>query len=208
MEKKLIIFDCYGTLLNHPEGKAYSTLFSAIGLNLKEHYKTIMTKKENDWSQFVDFNKVTKETYNMAIRNFKIDVEREAYNVKPYIENTQELLKELREKYTVAILSNLAVEYTSPITNHLSSFVDKVFYSYEIEEMKPNANSFIIVKQWYVENYGDIENRHIMVVDDSFKNIHMANSINMIGISINNGNINSPNSIKSFFEWTLNTQIY
>lgn len=207
MEKKLIIFDCYGTLLTKPKGNAYKKLFNSIGLNLKEHYKSIITKKENDWSLFVNFDKVSKDCYKNAIENFNNDITIEVDNVKPYIEKIELLLKELSKKHTVVILSNLSSEYTSPIVKYLSSFVDKVFYSYDIEEMKPNKNSFLIVKQWYIDNYGDIENKNIMVVDDSLKNINIANSIDMVGINIKNGNINAPNSVKSFFEWKLDTQI-
>lgn len=207
MVKKLIIFDCYGTLLTKPKGEAYKKLFNTIGLKMKNHYKSIITKKDNDWSVFVDFDKITKETYDTAIRDFEIDIENENSDIKPYLENMQEYLTVLREQYTVVILSNLSDGYAKPITDHLASYVDKVFYSYDIEEMKPNPNSFLIVKKWFVENFGEIDHRHILVIDDSAKNIQSANSINMLGINVNNGNLNSPQSIKSFFEWTLHMEI-
>ncbi len=203
MNKKLIIFDCYGTLLTHSDITPYPTFLNSVGLNLKDFYSYIMTNKNINWESFVDKEKYSELYFELRYSTFKQNVYTDIKLIQPYLEDVAEKLNELRKNHVVVILSNLSEEYHYPISKYLENSVDKVFLSFETGLIKPNPDSFNNVKKWYTENFGEIDNNNIIVVDDSSKNIEQVISMGMVGIHVNNGNIDSPNSIKSFFEWII-----
>jgi FMN phosphatase YigB (HAD superfamily) len=203
MNKKLIIFDCYGTLLTHSDITPYPTFLNSVGLNLKDFYSKIMTTKNINWKDFIDKEKYSDLQFELSYSIFKQNVYTDVQLIKPYLDDLTEKLNSLKENYVVVILSNLSEEYHYPISKYLEDSVDKVFLSFETGLIKPNPASFNNVKEWYKDNFGEIDNNNIIVVDDSSKNIEQVISMGMIGIHVNNGNIDAPNSIKSFFEWIL-----
>ena len=203
MEKKLIIFDCYGTLLTNSNGKAYSKFLQDNQLDIKNYYNLIMTTETIDWKNEVDFDKITEDNYLNSIETFNKNIAEDIKSIKPYLENLTHYLDKIRETHVVVILSNLSKEYSLPINNFISNHVDKVFLSYDIGHKKPTPEAFSFVKNWYKEKYGIIEDKNIIVVDDSHNNIKYIKTTDMVGIHINNGNIESPHSIKAFFDWIL-----
>lgn len=203
MYKKLIIFDCYGTLLTKSNGLAYSKFLQDNELNIKDYYDYIMTNKDIDWKEHIDFNKITIQSYENSLKEFNINIYNDIKQIKPCFDNLTDYIDKIRENYVVVVLSNLTEEYSAPIEKQLSNHFDKIFLSYDIGFKKPTPEAFKIVKEWYINNYCHIEDKDIIVVDDSYKNIKYINKTEMNGIHINNGNINSPHSIKAFFDWIL-----
>jgi FMN phosphatase YigB (HAD superfamily) len=203
MDKKLIILDCYGTLLTNSNGKAYSIFLQENQLSMKDYYDLIMTTETIDWKKEVDFDKITESSYLKSTENFCANILEDISSIKPYLENMSEYLAKLREHHVVVVLSNLSKEYSSPINTFISNNVDKVFLSYEIGHKKPTPEAFYFVKDWYKENYGNIEDKNIIVADDSHNNIKYIRTTGMVGIHVSNGNIDSPYSIKAFFDWIL-----
>lgn len=203
MNKKLIIFDCYGTLLTHSDITPYPTFLNSVGLSLKDFYAKIMTTKNINWIDLIDKEKYSDLHFELRYATFKQNIYTDVQLIQPYLEDISEKLNSLRENYVVVILSNLSEEYQPPISKYLENSVDKVFLSFETGLIKPNPISFNNVKKWYEDNFGQIDNNNIIVVDDSSKNIEQVISMGMIGIHVNNGNIDAPNSIKSFFDWIL-----
>jgi len=203
MNKKLIIFDCYGTLLTHSDINPYPTFLNSVGLSLKDFYSKIMTSKNINWKDLIDKEKYSDLQFELSYSTFKQNIYTDVQLIKPYLDDLSEKLNSLRENYVVTILSNLSEEYQYPISKYLESSVDKVFLSFETGLIKPNPISFNNVKKWYEDNFGQIDNNNIIVVDDSSKNIEQVISMGMVGIHVNNGNIDAPNSIKSFFDWIL-----
>lgn len=206
MEKKLIIFDCFGTLLKLESFKPYAIFLESIGLNIKDHYKRLMTEKNIDWYSFVDTNMITMETYQKAKEAFDYMLYADNLSVKSYLPDIQERLSKLRETHVVTLLSNLGQGYEYSIEELITPYIDKCFYSFEIGLMKPNVESYNFVKEWYVSNYGDIDNKDICLVDDKSKNIESAKSIGMQGIIVNNAHMDSHFSIQAVFE--LKTKVY
>lgn len=201
MEKKLIIFDCFGTLLTKSNGKSYQKFLEENEISVTNEY--IMTNKNINWNDFVDFDKITEQSFNSSLDELNKNIKDDISNIFPCFEGLTDCLDLLKQKYVVVILSNLAQDYFNPIEKLLSNHVDNIFLSYEIGFVKPNPESFQTVKNWYEENYCQIEDKNIMVIDDSHKNIRYISNTEMTGIHISNGNIDSPNSIKSFFNWIL-----
>lgn len=198
MKKKLIIFDCYGTLLTSTISNPHGKFISSLGLNPKDYRRKIMTEKNIDWRGLISIDiedAVVSEKFDVMQLELKLELN----NIMPYLKDIGAKLDELRQDYTVVVLSNLSEEYAAPIEKYLTKHVDHCFYSFEIGKSKPDQESFEHVIKWYEDNFGAIKPVEILVVDDSSQNISKCKFMGCHTFLVNNKFSESPFSIKSFF---------
>lgn len=200
MRKKLIIFDCYGTLLYGPKSNPHTKFLTNIGLEPRSLREKLMTEKSVDWVVLKPENVLQKD-FNEHKELLDLELRIEMKNILPILDDLPEKLSKLREKYTVVILSNLSEEYAAPIEEYLAPYVDKCFYSFEIGKVKPRLESFQHVIDWYEKEIGEIHPMEIILVDDHSQNINKIKFIGSQGVLVNNAHIESPCSIKAFFNW-------
>jgi FMN phosphatase YigB (HAD superfamily) len=200
MKKKLIIFDCYGTLLHGPKSNPHTKFLANIGLEPKALREKLMTEKSVDWSTIRPITMLQKD-FDKHKKDLDLELKIEMNNIFPILDDLPEKLTKLREKYTVVILSNLSEEYAEPIEQYLAPYVDKCFYSFEIGKVKPRLEAFQHVIDWYEQEIGEIHPMEVMLVDDHSQNINKIKFIGSQGILVNNAHIESPCSIKAFFSW-------
>ncbi len=200
MNKKLIIFDCYGTLLTSPKTNPHAKFISNIGADPKTAREKLLTEKSVSWNEIIpssfDFMELDK---HLNILNLEIQLEMN--NIFPYLDDISSRLDNLREHYKVVILSNLSSEYSKPIEKYLINHVDHCFYSFEIGKIKPRMDSFEHVIDWYKNKYEDISPMEVILVDDHSQNVNKVNFMGGKGFLVNNSSIESTMSIKGFFNW-------
>jgi HAD superfamily hydrolase (TIGR01509 family) len=195
MKKKLIIFDCYGTLLTSTVSNPHGKFLSAVGLNPRDFRKKLMAEKNIDWlalsSSELDHDFVVE-----CIERLQLELKLELNTIKPYLKDIGNKLDELRKDYTVVLLSNLAQEYAAPIEKYLAKHVDHCFYSFEIGKVKPDQEAFEHVIDWYEDNFEDINPMEVLVVDDNSKNISKCKFMGCHTFLVNNSYSESALSIK------------
>jgi len=201
MKKGLVIFDCFGTLLDIDSFAPYKHFLEEVGLDIRDHYARIMKEKDIDWWSFVDKKKVTLSTYKNAEIEFKRQLEKDMQSVKPFLIDLEERLLKLKEDYVVCLLSNLGQGYEVEIEKHIAPYIDKCFYSFEIGLIKPDVESYKLVMNWATQNFGTIADEHVYLIDDKEKNIRSAREMGINALLVNNAHINSSYSIKAVFEF-------
>lgn len=206
MKKKLIIFDCYGTLLTSTLRNPHGKFLSSVGLNPRELRRKIMTEKNVDWRSLIPVD-VNDEFIAENLDSMQLELQLELKNITPYLKDIGSKLDELRKNYTVVLLSNLSEEYAKPIEKYLAKHVDHCFYSFEIGKAKPDQEAFEHVITWYEDNFETINPMEILVVDDNSQNISKCKFMGCHTFLVNNNNLESPFSIKSFFSWLDNKEL-
>lgn len=198
MKKKLIIFDCYGTLLTPPKNNPHAKFLINVGIDPKSVREKLMTESSINWKDLIS-SPVHKENFDEHFEILGLELQIEMKNIVPYLDNIAERLDKLREDYTVVILSNLSEEYASPIKEYLADHVDHCFYSFEIGKIKPHLEAFEHIIDWYSNEIGDIHPMEIILVDDHSQNINKIKFLGSQGVLVNNSSLESPFSIKTFF---------
>lgn len=185
MNKKTLIFDLDGTLIDSLEDIALCMNEVLKSLNLKTH-------KIEDYKYFVgggvdilvqnclDEN-IDKELKQKVTSEFKRVYDQELHNnTKPY-EGIYELLDELNGKYNLAILSNKPHEFTL-------AYANKFFSKYNFLEVhgqkkdvpkKPDATAASNI----AKNIG-VKNEDCFFIGDTLVDMQTAKNANMIGIGV------------------------
>lgn len=202
MNKDLIIFDCFGTLLNIPQSTAYKKLIFDLNLDSKNFYLSLIMKNNFDWHSIALNQGLNEEQARSLLRTFNELLAKENSLVTPY-EHTLNVLESLRKKYTLVLISNLAEGYIPCVERLLSKQLDKVFYSCDINMKKPDTDIFLHVINWHKNEIGEIEAKNIYLLDDKVANIITANSLGMNGVLIHTASdkkdIKKVNNIVDFY---------
>lgn len=182
MSKKLFIFDCYDTLLGINSNIAYKNFILNSGRS--DLHKKIMTSKV-DWHNELK-NTHTKEEIDLLLISLKNDLMIDNNSIFLF-EDSIEILTFLRKNgHSIILLSNLALGYEIAIEEKLEKFMDKVYYSFEIGQTKPDCFMYVI-NDFYKNNVTN-EKQNIYLIDDKVKNVKAFNSLGMNGIVINRKN--------------------
>lgn len=202
MNKDLIIFDCFGTLLNIPQSTAYKKLIFDLNLDSKKFYSSLIMKNSFDWYSIALNQGFSEEQASLALSQFNEILAIENSLVTPY-EHTLNVLENLRKKYTLVLLSNLAEGYIPCVEKTLSKHLDKVFYSCDLNMKKPDVDIFLHVLNWHNSEVGNIEAKNIYLLDDKIQNIITANNLGINGFLIHSASdkkdIKKVNNIVDFY---------
>ena len=145
--KKAIIFDLYDTLLKiEIKSKPYLYLlnhFVSDGeLTQKDVINHIMVNEEAAVRTISNMQDVglLDEKFDTTLFLKYLDDEVESTSV---INGTYRVLEELKKKYRLFVLSNLATPYKYPYYKfHLEKWIEKAFFSCECDDKKPNPTFF------------------------------------------------------------------
>lgn len=187
MNKKLFIFDCYDTLLGINSNIAYKNFILNSGLSRSFDLHTKIMTSKVDWHNELK-NTHTKEEIDLLLISLKNDLMIDNDSIFLF-EDSIETLTFLRESgHSIILLSNLALGYEISIEKSLKQFMDKVYYSFEIGQTKPEPDCFMYVINDFYKNNVRNEKQNIYLIDDKVKNIKAFNSLGMNGIVINRKN--------------------
>ena len=176
--KRLIIFDFFGVLGGELSPKFFAKHFNdEEAKRLKDNY--FVPADNGDYTITETFKRISDDLnidYDLIYNEFKENVSIN-YELFDYI-------KKLREKNTVALLSNAAkgiFELYYPSIN-LEECFDKVFISSNYHMQKPQFRFYNLCKDSF-----NIKFDEVYMIDDNIKNIKDLNQIDITGIQyINN----------------------
>lgn len=195
---KIIIFDCFGTLLQIPENNAYPNLIKKTKADKNLFVNDLMITMNFDWMEILK----NDENPNEIITEFNKDLEYENSIITPYPQ-TLNILNKLRKKFHIVLLSNLSEGYIPSIEKNLRSHMDFIYYSCEIGKKKPNIDCFIHVIEDLENKIGKINRESVFLVDDKVKNISAFNKTGGTGFLIHtksdDASIKKANDIVDFF---------
>ena len=183
MEIKAVIFDVGGVLVEKVFGPLMDGLAVEYNLNSAALHKY-------SWSLFDKVNQgemTEKELFENIIEKFNIPIsasllEEKSMQLKP-IKKVWEYVRELKNRYTLAILSNLGKSWSIAREEqfHISNLFDEVVWSCDLGISKPNKQIFN-----YLINKLNINPGECVFIDDKQSNINAAQSLGMKGILYQN----------------------
>ncbi len=181
---KAILFDFGGVLIDIKREKCIEA-FSQIGFPEVEQY--IGNYTQSDFFLLFEKGLITAEEFYSEIRlrsgknitNQQIDYAWNAFLIS-IPEYKLDLLRELRNRYRVLLLSNTNIIHFAQGGRkefekqglHLSDYFDKCYLSYELKMAKPQPEIF----QYILDNE-TIKAHEILFLDDGKKNIEVAKSL-------------------------------
>ena len=183
MEIKVIIFDVGGVLVE----KIFSSLIDELAV---EYSLNSATLREYSWLLFDKVNRgemTENELFKNIIKKFDIPVsvsllEKKSMQFKP-IEKVWKYVKELKNRYKLAILSNMGKNWSMAREEqfHISEWFDEVVWSCDLGISKPNKQIFN-----YLTDKLNINPEECVFIDDKQSNIDAAQSLGMKGILYQN----------------------
>ncbi|OVE75004.1 hypothetical protein BVX95_00595 [archaeon D22] len=194
-EKKVIIFDLWGTLLENgifpSPSRQTKKIMGLFDLKFHEYIeifeKAFMTKNFNNLKEAFDhvFKEmdVDPKDYNREERLIGLWNKNKLF-VKPY-QDTTEVLEELQTKYDLVLLSNSPF-YTDEILAKfdLEKYFKKIYLSYETGYLKSETQSFEMVL-----NDLDVKAEDCLMVGDSIESdMHGARAVDIDGVLIDRRN--------------------
>jgi HAD superfamily hydrolase (TIGR01509 family) len=173
--KKLIIFDCDGTLVDseHIASYVFPRIFSAMGIHMTSDYFICNFVGTSTDSEFVQ-NEMKKLPPNaMAIANQKFEEELRA-NLKA-IPGISDLLDKI--EHSVCVASNSSLPYLKMAlekTSLAKYFGENVYSAKEIKKPKPAPDLFLHAAREFKINPSDC-----LVIEDSVSGIRAAKNAKM-----------------------------
>lgn len=159
---KGIILDLYGTLLyTSVKKKPYLQLFRSLGLTKAEMSAWVDVVMTENFDSFTELKEAIKPGSNIYTEQLEYDIRDEINNTFLF-DDTIPVLKRLRTKYRLFLLSNIATPYKECYYNlGLDKFIEKEFFSCDIGYRKPQESAFNII----IEHSGINPNQLLMIGD-------------------------------------------
>ncbi|MBU2496685.1 MAG: HAD family phosphatase [Nanoarchaeota archaeon] len=174
---KAIIFDIGGVLVKKIHGKLLEELISKYNLDKNE-----LENFEPELFGELMIGKISeKEYFSKIIKKFNLpisesELHERAKELTQSIPETWEIVKKLKGKYVLAILSDMNKEWAKIREEkfRLSENFDYIVYSYEIGVQKPNTKIYK-----YLLNLMKIPANECTFIDDKQKNVDIAKELGM-----------------------------
>ncbi len=180
-----IIWDWGGVCCTAGEHFSNTRMLQVAGLTSEE-----MSNKSKDIEHSFYRGEITEEKFWKAIiarfnlKDFTIDELRESYFASsPLREEMIALIKELKKKYTSALLSNLAVDMSTRIRDQVpfNELFGVVVFSHEVGMVKPGPEIYKLI----LEKLGR-KPEECIFIDDSKTNINAAAQLGIDGVHFQN----------------------
>ena len=181
-----IIFDLGGVLIEVDYNRTILA-FEKLGIsNAKELYSQ---KAQTELFNQIECGEITPHFFLNELLKFcpkktKISEVKEAWNaiIGPYNKRIITLLKELKKKHKLFVLSNTNaihiekanLEWAKISDKPIDAFFDKVYLSHKIGDRKPNESVFIKI----CKEQG-LDKNKTLFIDDSIQHIKAANKLGL-----------------------------
>lgn len=207
---KVISFDIGGTLLKGPNNEKYSNKTLATLINkdynlVKDAYKNIFQKKKGTFDELVnEFCKTINYQRNEKLDEFfhhKFDSSEGIIH-----EDDINVIKKLKNmNYKIILLSNSCSLFKNALNSELLSYVDYIFYSYDIGYTKEDNEVYRIVEEKVGNKSDEILHIGDTIESDYLKPIENGWNALYYGICHDNS-IRTINNLTEIFKY-LNTVI-
>ena len=176
MGQKLILFDCYGTLLSIRQNTAYASLFGYLGLSVREQAHRIKTSQ----TSWVDYARSLGRKVDAARAHalFETALAADMELIRPYADSLDTLETLHEQGVPMALLSNLGPGYDRSIRQWLPTWLP-CFLSFEMGCRKPHPEAF----QHVCARMG-ADPQGVVLVDDKQVNLDAARRLGMEGLLV------------------------
>lgn len=156
---QVFTFDCYGTLIDWESGilSALQPILSAIGQNLdEENILQLFAKFEAEIQQgeYLTYREVLKRVLEKFSEHFNFVVATEevyalADSIRYWLPfpDTVKSLKALKQKYKLAIISNVDDNLFAFSAQHLEVEFDWIITAEQVKSYKPSLNNFTVAME-------------------------------------------------------------
>jgi 2-haloacid dehalogenase len=189
----VITFDCYGTLIDWETGilGALSPCFESAGVvegddSILEAYAAL--EAETEAGPYLPYREVLRTVLSGLGARFgfspsKEELDRFSTCVSewPAFQDSPDALADLKDKYKLAILSNIDVDLFASSASRLKVDFDYVFTAQEIGSYKPNPRNF----QYALERLPFDRPRILHVAQSLFHDIGPARGLGLTTVWIN-----------------------
>ncbi len=187
--KKLLIFDMIGVLTN--ESFLIKSMFQKLNPNIdidkvQKHYDDYKINKINN-----------KEFWeNIGFKNNFVDFEKKLINEIKFRKNTIKVLKELKEKNELALLSNIPKEWGEMILKkyNLEKYFTEIIFSGNVGMKKPDIGIYKLL----LKKFSNIKPSNIYFIDDQLKNLSVGKKMLMQSIFFKNKDEKNINYIPDY----------
>lgn len=177
---KTILFDLSDVLIKGLEGTEYK-LAQALNKPVKTVFKGLF---DFNYRPFWLGDISESEVLRQLIEKNNWPISEESLKTFIYdnfkeVKGTRKLIKSLKNKYQLILLSVNPPEWVRYLENNYSyrSLFDYVYYSYEIKFTKREPEAF-----QYVLKKHNLDPKETLLIDDSTRNINIAQTLGIIGI--------------------------
>ena len=199
---KVLTFDCYGTLIDWEEGilSALRPTLSDHRLDLPDdHILEIYSRLERQYQReqpFANYRSILRRIVQGLAAQLGVDpgrLEPEALSEslkewKPF-PDTVPALKVLKERYRLAIISNVDLDLFAHSAKYLQVPFDWVITSEEVQAYKPSRKNF----QYALRTIGVPQGQHLHVAQSLYHDIAPAKELGLATAWINRrGASNTP----------------
>jgi len=160
IEKKIIIFDLDGVLVNSLINMQYS--WNKVKKKYKLHipfsdYKKHIGLPFNDILKNLDINKFKKEIY----LDYNLYSQKNLHKIKFY-KNTKKIMKLLKKNYYLAVFTSKNRERCDLLLSDIGITFDAIITPQDVKKGKPNPEGIIKIKKKL-----NISNKNIYFIGDS-----------------------------------------
>ena len=177
MKKKLVIFDCFGVIMDPIAPVFFKRHFDEeTAIALKEKY--CIPSDLGEISRDEMFEQMSQE---LGMK--KEDMLREwdeLIHVRPEV---VEAIRNIREKADVALLSNAATGFVERVfeENGITTLFDKMFISSSVKMAKPDPRIYLHCIESFDKTYEEI-----YMVDDSWENLEHLSELDVTAVHFKN----------------------
>ena len=190
---EVLSFDCYGTLINWESGiiNALQPFFEKHNLQLSdseilENYGKF--ESEIQKSDFHNYKTVLQKVMESLADKFGISINLEDKTIlvnslkdwSPF-PDTVEMLKNLKQKYKLAIISNIDDDLFSLSNEHLKMQFDWIVTAQQVQSYKPSLNNFLQA----IKKIGLPKDKILHVAQSIFHDIVPAKEIGLSTVWVN-----------------------
>jgi len=190
---EVLIFDCYGTLIDWESGilSGIKPILSNHSIDLDddqilELYAEIELKIENE--NYTKYKNVLRRVVqelgkrlNFKPSSYEIDCLVETFDNWMTFQDTVDALKKLKEKYKLAILSNVDDDLFTISEKHLKVKFDYIITAEQIKSYKPSLKNF----KFAINKIGISQDKIIHVAQSLYHDIVPAKELGLKTIWIN-----------------------
>jgi HAD superfamily hydrolase (TIGR01509 family) len=167
---KAIIFDCFGVIYPQASGVFFDKHKSLF----QEHLKAM-----DELNLKIDLGEISRDKFFAGLEKVTgisaKAIQSEIDSQLRVDHKVIDLIKKLKRKYKIGLLSNAGKEEINIIyRDKIDSLFDSTAISYEVKSVKPSADIFLVC----LKRLG-VEPQEALFIDDSMTNVDAARKLNM-----------------------------
>ena len=190
---EVLSFDCYGTLIDWESGLLPILQSLLEKYHIKEHDRVLLEsfaqfEADAEKGEFINYRQVLRKVVTQfgvkyALRFTETELNSLGESLKNWqpLHDTVAALKQLKEKYKLAIISNVDDDLFAETAKHLSIEFDYVITAQQVKAYKPSTRNFEIAR----DRMGIAPEKWLHIAQSIYHDIVPAKSMGLSTIWVN-----------------------